>query len=196
MKPKAFTTEQSLLAAIHQAGKLKRIPRMGWRIRGIIPCESVADHAFRVVYIAMLLGDALAAAGKKVNSEKLLRIAILHEIPEALLTDLAKDPCDLLGRAAKHAAESKAMVRLTAGLAREAEYYQLWMEFEKHTSLEGIVVRVADRLEMIAQVAEYEATGRRGLDDFWNNPANFDDFGIPLFKRLWRELKRARKSRG
>lgn len=182
---------ERMLAEISRAGTLKRIPRMGWRMRGIIPCESVADHSFRVVYIAMLLADALAATGVKVDASRAIRLAIVHELPEALLTDLAKDPVDLLGKKAKFAAEAAAMERITAGLAAGAAYRAQWHEFEEEKTLEAKIVRMADRLDMMVQARDYGKVGWGNLDDFWNNANNFSDLGVPLFAAVWRHFRRA-----
>jgi len=184
---------KKIIQEIIRSGKLKRLPRMGWRLRGVIPCESVADHSFRVCLITMLLGDALHNERVELDRERLLRIAILHELAEAMLTDLAKEPVELLGKKAKHSAENKAMQTITAGLPDGKEYRSLWLEFEENSTLEGKIVRVADRLDMMVQALEYGQAGWRNLDDFWNNQNNFEDFGIPLIKDIWRELKKQHK---
>ncbi len=181
-----------ILEEISRAGTLKRIPRMGWQMRGIIPCESVADHSFRVIYIAMLLADALKAAGATIDANHAIRLAIVHELPETLLTDLAKDPVDLLGKEAKFGAESIAIERITAGLPDGESYRAQWLEFEEMTSLEAKVVRMADRLDMMVQAVDYGRVGWKNLDDFWNNDKNFSDYGVPLFAGVWRRLRRSK----
>lgn len=191
----AVTAKQldRMLAEIRRAGTLKRIPRMGWQMRGVIPCESVADHSFRVIYIAMLLADALVAAGEQVDATRIIRMAIVHELPESLLTDLAKDPVDLLGKRAKFTAEDIAVRRITEGLVGGGGYYALWREFEEMGSLEAKAVRMADRLDMMVQACDYEAVGWRNLDDFWKNTANCADYGVPLFAALWRRFRAVMK---
>ena len=61
------------------------------------------------------------------------------------------------------------------------KYTDLWEEFEKGTSLEGKLVRAADKLELMIQVFEYEQLGYRSLDKFWTNAWNhegFDDYAL------------------
>ena len=67
----------------------------------------------------------------------------------------------------------------------QEKYIQLWKEFEEGTSIEGKLVRAADKLELMVQVLEYEKIGYRSLDKFWENPwnyRNFDDF--PLVQEI------------
>ena len=62
---------------------------------------------------------------------------------------------------------------------------QLWDEFENGTSIEGKLVRAADKLELMIQVLEYEKVGYRSLDKFWANPWNFRSFDdSPLIQEI------------
>ncbi|KAA0001413.1 MAG: HD domain-containing protein [Thermoplasmata archaeon] len=71
-----------LLLAI-KAGKLKGIKRKGWLRIGIEKVESVACHSYRVAFLAMLIGDAL-----NLNVEKMLKMALLHDLAEATTGDI------------------------------------------------------------------------------------------------------------
>ena len=65
---------------------LKTIPRSGWQKKlGIKRPESVADHAFGVAAIAMILSDS-----KRLDSAKVLKMAILHDLAESLTGDLTR----------------------------------------------------------------------------------------------------------
>jgi putative hydrolase of HD superfamily len=44
----------------------------------------------------------------------------------------------------------------------------LWQEFEDHSSVEGRLVRDADKLEMMVQCLRYEQAGCKGLEEFWH----------------------------
>jgi len=48
--------------------------------------ESVADHAYCVAAIAMVLSDS-----KKLDSEKILKMAILHDLAESITGDLTPE---------------------------------------------------------------------------------------------------------
>ena len=77
-----------VLALLDEMIRLKAVPRTGWLLRGVRDVESVADHSFGVAFIAMLLADRAQAAGLEVSVEKVLRMALLHDLTEARTGDL------------------------------------------------------------------------------------------------------------
>jgi len=178
---------KNFIELIEKTGVLKKIPRMGWKMRGVPECESVADHSFRVIFISMILGDILK---KKytINFEKLLRISILHEIPEAEITDLALGPALSVGRDVKHRAESAAFKMIFEKFDFADFYFNTWMEFETTDTIEGKIVKLADKIDMMVQAVEYERTGVRNLDDFWKNIENFEDYEIDFIRSIYAEL--------
>lgn len=68
----------------------------------------------------------------------------------------------------KSEAERKAVEDLLKTSPLPEEYYQLWLEYEEGSTLEGRLVRFADKFEMLIQALEYESAGASGLDEFWN----------------------------
>ncbi|WP_457743107.1 HD domain-containing protein, partial [Thermococcus sp.] len=79
-----------MLDLLLELGNLKRLPRTGWLLRGVPNPESIADHSFRVALITLFLADELKARGVEVNTEKALKIALLHDIGETRITDIPK----------------------------------------------------------------------------------------------------------
>ncbi len=67
---------------------LADLPRTGWLMSGVRPCESIADHSFGVAFLAMLLVDALRAEGVTVDGERVLRMALVHDAAEARTGDV------------------------------------------------------------------------------------------------------------
>ncbi len=173
---------QTVLRFMEEVGKLKIIPRSGWIIRGMKNPESIAEHCYRTTLLAMLLADILNAQGTKVNVEKVMRLALLHDIAEAQIGDIPYPAMRFISNHIKEAAERTAiqdMVRPFEGLG---EYYAaLWNEFESGTTVEGQLVRAADKLEMMIQVAEYEKVGYQSLGDFWTNMAGYPGFQFAPF---------------
>ncbi|NJE12251.1 HD family hydrolase [Thermococcus sp. LS2] len=149
-----------------EIGKLKRLPRMGWLLRGIPNPESVADHSFRVAFITLLLADELKEKGININVEKALKIALLHDLGESKITDL---PLEAQRYIDKKKAEKKAVMELLLEVGDKSfEYFKLFEEYEEESSLEGRLVKFADKLEMVLQAYEYEKAGFRDLDEFWS----------------------------
>jgi len=48
-------------------------------------------------------------------------------------------------------------------------YVELWQEYKEASTVEGRLVRDADRLEMLLQADAYERAGATGLDEFWDD---------------------------
>jgi len=154
-----------MLDLLIELGNLKRLPRTGWLLRGIPNPESIADHSYRVALITLFLADELKKRGVGVNVERALKIALLHDIGEARITDIPKTAQHYLD---KGKAEKKAVMELLLASPMPMEYFKLWREYEEETSLEGKLVKFADRLEMLIQAYEYEKAGFRNLDEFWD----------------------------
>ena len=181
----------SLLAAILEANELKTIPRMGWRVRGVRDGESVAEHSYAVALICMLLADK---AGVELDRQKLLMIALLHDLPEHMLGDIHAPATELLGEDVKEAAEERILRQLFSKVDGGERYVELWKEFVDRSSVEGRFVRAVDKLEMFTQAYQYESAGNRMLDDFWGWEGNMKDFGFDEVQRLYDALVELRKT--
>lgn len=166
-------------------GRLKRTPRSGWMVRGIPNPESVAEHVFRTAIIAMVLSDELG-----LDTERVLRMALLHDLAESMILDLDKVSSSYLGEA-KRIAEDRAVEDLLSGL--DDRYLELWRELREGRSMEAKLVRLADALEMVIQALEYEEIGfsRRILDEFWQV---LDELEVPEeIGGLLDEIRKRRK---
>ena len=181
-----------LLEILLEANELKAIPRMGWRVRGIRDGESVAEHSYAVALASMIIADRMDIP---IDREKLLKIALLHDLPEHMLGDIHAPASKLLGEDVKEAAELRILKHLFRGLPRGSDYIDLWKEFSERSSVEGRIVRAIDKLEMFTQAYQYECAGSRMLDDFWGWPGNTRDFEFDEVRELYDELVALRHSR-
>jgi putative hydrolases of HD superfamily len=162
---------------LHRAGRLKATPRTGWLDRGVpaAETESVAEHSYRVTLLAWL------AAPPDLDRDRVLKLALLHDLAEAVTGDLPPyDPAALPdaadgparrafldGRhvrpaaraAAKRAAEDAAIADLLADLPAPlaAELAALWRELTADATPEARFVKQADKLETYLQSREYLA---------------------------------------
>jgi putative hydrolase of HD superfamily len=144
---------------------LKRVPRTGWVMRGVPEAESVADHSYGVAFIALLLAEM---ASEAVDKAKLLTIALLHDLPESVVSDLPSPAMAHFPPGAKRSAEAAVLAQLLDGLPNAERWRAWWQEFEDGTSVEGQLVRDADRLDMLIQAHVYEkTTGNEWLTEFW-----------------------------
>ncbi|NJE29665.1 HD family hydrolase [Thermococcus sp. 18S1] len=154
----------SLIDLFIEAGNLKKLPRTGWLLRGVSNPESIADHSYRVALITLFLADELKARGVEIDVERALKIAVLHDLAEARVTDI---PLTAQYYLDKGKAEKKAAMELFIKAPNPKEYFRLWREYEEGLSLEGRLVKFADKLEMLVQALEYEKAGFRDLGEFW-----------------------------
>ena len=152
---------------------LADLPRTGWLLRGVRPCESIAEHSHAVAVTVMLLVDALRAEGHEVDGERALRMALVHDAPEAKTGDIpmpqkTPDMTDALDRLEDDIAQK---------LLPEPE---LWREAHAGDSLEARIVKAADKLQMMTKALVYGRQGRGDLHEFWLNEKNFRDRGLPI----------------
>ncbi len=164
---------EPLLNWLDHANMLKRLPRTGWLLAGVQPCESVADHTCATALLALGMAATINAApaahglAQPLDTGRVVSLALLHDLAEAVLTDLPKRSSNLLGADVKHAAEAQTMATLTADLANGADFAQLWREYDAASTPEARLVRDADKLEMVHQALHYAQRGQRNLDEFW-----------------------------
>jgi putative hydrolase of HD superfamily len=137
-----------LYELFRNAGKLKTLKRSGWVDHGIEAPESVADHSFRVAFMAMILGDLLG-----LDAGRLLRMSLLHDFGEVLAGDIT--PAMGLPAAEKRAAERQALHELLAGCENGQAYIDLWEEYERGEVPEARLLKNIDKLEMALQAVEY-----------------------------------------
>ena len=168
-----------LIELIARAERLESFPRTGWQVCGVQHPESVASHSYVVTLIALWLADRL---DKPLDTEQVLRIALVHDLPEAMLTDLPRPVKQLLGDDAVADAEDAAadalfVPNLPNWRAAHAAYRQA-------ASLEARIVKAADRIQMLAKALQYRAEHRGRTDRFFDDRSAYDDYGIELVSSI------------
>jgi len=178
------TTPHDLLALYTQIATLKLLPRTGWLQRGVPNVESVAEHTFGVATLALLIGDTI----NQLDRGKLLEIALLHDLAEALLSDLPASAKRFIGAEHKHAAERSALEEMLTRLPNRAAYLLLWDEYTRGGSREARLVKGIDRIELLTQALAYERAGSRALGEFWEDIADGWGDEFPILRELAAEI--------
>jgi len=74
---------QEIFNFLIEVGKLKRMPRRGWVINQIKKPESIAEHIFRAAIMGWILGKEKTG----LNVERLLKMALIHDLCEIYAGD-------------------------------------------------------------------------------------------------------------
>jgi putative hydrolase of HD superfamily len=193
-RPERRKPLRELAGLLIEAATLKKVPRMGWAMRGVSDVESVAEHSFGVAFVSLALADAMRSddgAEIQLDLEKVMVTALLHDLGEVRLTDLPSSAQKLIPDSVKRQAEASAIQGLLAALPSRERWRTFWREFEEDSSPEGRLVRDADKLEMMIQCLRYEMAGSSGLDDYWQAQDKRVWF-YPFCASLYAELKALR----
>jgi putative hydrolase of HD superfamily len=185
-----------LISFLAELMRLKSVPRIGWLLRGVRDVESVAEHSFGVAVIAMVLADRARARGVEVNVERLLRMALLHDLTESRTGDLPSTIKGYFDKASIKAADESIAKEIFTELGDLSEpYLELWFDYEHRVSIESRLVKAADKLDLLMQSREYEKGGARSLQEFWDTAdSDFAGLGVDdLISDLVAELKKSRK---
>lgn len=150
--PTNTTTPMDSLSFIMEiCGVLKKLKRTGW-IKHKIPLpESDSDHMHRCAMCAMLVSqppdprdnyttfETRQYHPSRVDTTRLLRMAVTHDLCEALAGDITP-LCDPTLVKTKHAKEEQAMraIQKVVGGPLGEELYGLWKEYEDLTTVEAI----------------------------------------------------------
>jgi len=134
-----------------QIAELKKLPRSGWKIKvGLNNSESVAEHSYMMSVMAMVLSDL-----KSLNSEKVIKMSILHDWAESKIGDFMPDE---IGYDKKSELENYAMAEILESLPQtiQSDYQNIWDEFLARDTPESRLVHELDKLEMALQAKIYE----------------------------------------
>jgi putative hydrolase of HD superfamily len=141
---------------LFEAGMLKRTPRSGFQFLGS-GAESVAEHIFRTAYV----GYALGKMEKGIDVDRLIKMCLFHDLPEARTGDL-----NYVNKKYVTANEKKAVKDLTETLPFGSELSEIIKEYEEGRTAEALLARDADQLEMILALKEYKDIGNRYAEEW------------------------------
>jgi putative hydrolase of HD superfamily len=168
---------QDMVKFLEIAGVLKRTPRTGWVDVGVYQPESVADHTFRTAVLCMLYADI-----ESLDPLKLLRMALIHDLPEAIIGDLMPSQ----KTAETKEKEENAMTHMLDLLPKtqRENYLAVWREYQEGKTREAKAVRQIEKIEMALQAKEYEKFGsaNKSLERFIKSAKNA--ITLPELKRL------------
>ncbi len=150
---------------LFEVGMLARTPRSGFHFLGT-GRQSVAEHVSRTMFI----GYTLAQLDGTVNTEKVLKMCLFHDISETRISDLNHIHQKYVERK-----EDSAIQDIADSIPFGKDILEILHEYEKRESPESRVVKDADILEWIISLKEEIDIG---------NTRAFDriDYAISLLK--------------
>lgn len=162
---------------------LKKIHRQGWIDKLSIPKpESVADHSYSMAIMGMIVSDL-----ENYNSEKIIKMILLHDLTESKIGDYTPGQIDL---EKKNEIENTAFLKILEDLPNslQSQYRNFWKEYQENSSPESKIVHQLDKLEMVLQAKTYQGEGhsKEQLESFYESAKK--EITNPKLKELFRNI--------
>src|SRR3989344_6262581 len=173
------------LEFLFEIGSLRNIPR-AWIQHLGVRCASNLEHTMRVVFLALLI----ARREGKGDENTIMRMALVHDLPETRTADLA-----YVHKEYSKTDEASAARDLFAGPAFE-DLEEVLTKYEKRDSIEAKIVKDADNLDIDIELKEYEEQGHK-LPAKWRRMRKFvrdKKLYTKTAKKLWDEVQKANVS--
>jgi putative hydrolases of HD superfamily len=172
-----------LLDLLLEVESLDRVARTGYVLRGVAQPESVTEHSWHVQFLVWVLGSH----DPSLNLERAVAMAMIHDLAELRVGDLPLTARHYFPPGSKRIAESQAMADLLSALPPAAR--ELYAEYAEGATAEARLVKACDKLQLMLKVSVYESWGTGALAEFWDNPDNFPELGIPAVAELFAALR-------
>lgn len=178
---------KSIIEFLHEAGKLKNVIRFSEAKN--MPKDSAADHSWRTSLMALIIADNLKL---KMNIAKLLELAIVHDIVEAVIgnIDYVLIAKNKISKNQKKLLEKKAINKLKKLLPPNIgkKIYGLWSEYENNITKEAKFIHALNKLETLIYLSE---VGYKNYDipELIPNYADEAINNFPALKYILKEIK-------
>jgi putative hydrolase of HD superfamily len=136
---------------LFEVGMLKKTPRSGFQFLGS-GCESVAEHVLRTLFI----GYVLCKMEPEADELKVLRLCLMHDLPEARTGDM-----NYVNKKYVTVDEKKAVRELAEPLFFGGEIEEGIDEFNRRQTRESLIAHDADQLSLILQLKECDDLGNK-----------------------------------
>lgn len=171
------------LELIYELGCLRFIQR-SWKQFFGPDIQNLAEHHFRVAWIAMLL---VKMEGRG-DIGKILQMALVHDLPESRTGD-----AHFISQIYTKRNEDQAINDITKDTSFGRDLVNLWREYEKHESIESQIVKDADNLDVDFEIQEQEMKGQNQFSVWKNERKNLlkDKLYTKSAKKLWKAITKS-----
>ncbi len=142
---------KNIVNFLFEVGMLKKTPRSGFQFLGS-GCESVAEHTLSTLFI----GYTLCKLESDVDELKVLKICLVHDLPEARTGDM-----NYVNKKYVTVDEEKVVRELAEPLFFGDEIRSSISEFNEKKTKESLIAHDADQLSLILQLKEYGDLGNK-----------------------------------
>lgn len=139
------------LEFLYEMGSLRNVER-GWRQHFGVEVGNVLEHTMRTVFLALILARK---EGIK-NEEKIIKMAMIHDLAETRVSDLS-----YVQKVYVKADEDRAAKDLFSNTGLADLEQEILKEYEERNSLEAKIVKDADNLEVDLELKELAERGSR-----------------------------------
>lgn len=166
---------------LYEAGSLKNIPRIWQQVIGQKTANNI-EHSFRVVLLALMI----SRMEKRGDEEKIMKMALFHDLCEARSVDTAFFHKNYVERK-----EEKSQEDQLSGTVFDCDMLDLLKEYRERKSIESQIVKDADNLECDLELRELEKKGSKTATKF--RMTNRIDVGKKMFtdsaKNIWQNIQ-------
>ena len=191
---------EDIIALAKRAESLKRLSRTGWAIAGLnaFRQESIAEHSYGTTLLALLFSRNIAQLGESVDIQKVITMAVLHDLPESEISDIPQSAVIVGGESmskAKRIAEEKAAASI---LSSDSDLLKIWHEYNAQETIESRIVRGADTIDMLHHALALEETGAAPemFNSFFQNSKTVvESLQIPIILDVYKDIEKEHKKR-
>lgn len=137
---------------LYELGALRLLQRQ-WTRFHMPNVANLADHHFRVAWIALTIA---AREEQPVDTAKLLKMALVHDIAESRTNDV-----DYIARQYVTRDENQAAIDMLSDTTFGTEMLDILQEYEERQCVEAKIVKDADNLDVDMELQEQGSTGHR-----------------------------------
>lgn len=182
--PADLTRDTELL---YEIGCFRHVQRT-WKRFHNPDVANASEHTFRVMWTALLLAKhewEMGGATKKLDEEKILKIAMAHDLAESRTGDV-----DYISRQYTTRDEEKGAHDMFSGTVFAAEVLPLLAEYEKRESLEAKIVKDADTLDVELEIMEEKSRGNELAKRFMGprKVAVYEKLFTESARRFWNKI--------
>lgn len=167
---------------LYELGTLRNMPR-GWKQHLDHEPASVMEHTIRVMWLAVMI----ARMEGLTNFDRLLRMALVHDMAESRTSDLG-----YIQKVYVSADESKAASDMLQG-TNLIDFLADLEAYEDRDSIEAKIVKDADNLDVDLEIKEMEEQGSK-LPEKWapfRRKVRDEKLYTESAKKLWDEIQQS-----